>query len=219
MGNNDVILIPEEPGVLRMSLRDNKIQGPGVATTPEQAVDSTLDQVTRMATAIPQRFEINYPAGTVLIHSGTGARIAITTFSFLFRLVSESDLITTDGLGVDRYLSGSIYKLEDPSGGEGQIIDTSKLRHGFDTVLVAGKYYVNPNLQFYYYCQAVTGDMATMVLVESYQLANLVQVTFAIHKDWWSQFVEIVDGAEIKRLHAMYEAYLNYPRPGRGEQQ
>lgn len=211
--SNGVIAIPEETGILRMSLRDNKIQGPSIDTTPEQVIDDVLDRVTQLATAMPQRFEVKYPVGTVLVHSNTGVRVPISTFSFHFCLVAVSELLTTEGLGVDRYLSGSIYKLEEPLASEARTIDTSKLRHGFDTTLMPGKYYINPNLQFSYYCQAVIEDLATMVLVESYQLRNLIQVTFAIQQDWWSQFVEITNEAEIERLHQMYEAYLNYPRP------
>lgn len=207
-GRDAFLALPDEPGILRMFMRDMKIQGPGIETIPEQVVEKHHASMSRSATTSPQILQEEFPGETVVIHPNFQTRTPVSSFSFEYRLITAGDLKTTEGLGVDPYFTDSIYKLEDEITKEIRTIDSSNLEFGFNTVLEPGKFYHNPNLEFSYYCEAVNGDLGTMALIESYQGGRLFQATGDIHKDQWGQFVEVIDEAEIKRLKKVYERYL-----------
>jgi len=207
-GQKIKLAIPEEPGILRMLLRDMRIEGPDVDTTPELVLEKARQQITRSATPVTQEFVVEFPDKTELVHPNLGARTPIVSFSMMYQLITAGDLKNTGELGIDPYLDGSIYKLENEFTNESRIIDSSKLELGFDTQLQPGKYYRNPKLGFSYYCLKVTDEDADMVLVESYQYGQLLQATGHGHpREWWSQFVEITDKHEIARLTKLYEKY------------
>jgi hypothetical protein len=211
-GKNSEIAFPEEPGVLRLFLRDQKIEGPGVDTTPEQILEDIRDEISKSATAATQRFLVKFPKGTVIIHPNLGNRTPITSFSIHYQLITAGDLKTTEGLGVDPYFDGSIYKLQNEITNEGAIIDSSKLKLGFNTILEPGRYYHNPKLGFSYYCLEVRNSKADMVLIESYQNGQLLQATLrGSPKEWWWQFIEVTDKKEIERLTKLYKKYQDYP--------
>jgi hypothetical protein len=89
------------------------------------------------------------------------------------------------------------------------MLDSSKLKLGFDTLLHPGKYYRNPKLGFSYFCLEVRDSKADMVLVESFQYGRLVQGTLrGSPKEWWWQFIEVTDKKEIARLTKLYESYM-----------
>jgi hypothetical protein len=172
-------------------------------------LDRYRSEITRLATARTQRFVVEFPKGTVVIHPNLGTRTRVKSFSVLYQLITASDLKTTEGLGVDPYFDGSIYKLQNERTSEILMIDASKLRLGFHTILKPGKYYQNPHLGFSYYCLEVTELNADMVLVESHQAGRLFQATLrGSPREWWWQFVEVSDKKEIERLTRLYEGYI-----------
>lgn len=210
-GKDVELAIPDEPAILRMFLRDEKIEGPGINTTAEQILEDIRSELTELATTSTQRFSVQFPKGTVVIHPNFGNRTPVTSFSVLYELITAGDLKTTEGLGVDPYFDGSIYKLQNEITNEGIMIDSSKLKLGFDTILEPGKYYRNPKLGFSYYCLEVKDSKADMVLIESYQNGQLIQATLrGSPKEWWWQFIEVTDKKEIERLTKLYEAYTKY---------
>jgi hypothetical protein len=207
-GQKVELAIPEEPGVLRMFLRDMKIEGPTINTTAEEILEKARQQITRSATPVTQQFVVEFPEGTDVIHPNLGNRTPIESFRVMYQLISAGDLKSTGELGIDPYLDGSIYKLANEITSDTIMIDSSKLKLGFDTKLEVGKYYRNPKLGFSYYCIRVRDDDADLVLVESYQYGRLIQATGHGHpREWWSQFVEITDKQEVERLTRLYEQY------------
>jgi hypothetical protein len=90
-GKNSEIAFPEEPGVLRMFLRDQKIEGPGVDTNPEQILEDIRDEISKSATAATQRFLVKFPKGTVIVHPNLGNRTPIASFSILYQLITAGD--------------------------------------------------------------------------------------------------------------------------------
>lgn len=201
-----VYIIPEEPGVLRSLMRDIRIEGPGVNTYPEEVVWKFRRQLERLATHRPQNFNVRFPRGTVFIHPNTLVREEITAFSFEFCLVPGEGL-KEKGLGVDPYLTASVYEFEDSLTNERTVVDTSRLQHGFDTVLQPGKFYRNPNLGWSYYCESVSEGNYQMCLVEGYVFGNLIQCQYIQGTEYARQFVEITDQDEITRLRVTYETY------------
>lgn len=149
---------------------------------------------------------MQFPSGTVFTHPNTLGREEIAAFSFEFLLIPAEGL-KEKGLGADPYLTASVYEFEDSLTKERSTIDVSRVKHGFDTTLRPGKYYLNPNLGFSYYCERVTDKDFQMCLIESYQFGNLLQCQYTQSIEYASQFVEITDKDEIARLRGMYESY------------
>ncbi|MBA3335496.1 MAG: restriction endonuclease [Acidobacteria bacterium] len=202
---NSFIAIPEEPKVLRNLMRSNGIVGPEINTNPEKLVEQYKDLVKSSASEITQTFEIEFPESTELVHMNGLARDKIKSFLFDYCLVPISKLKTTKGIGIDHYLLGDVCELKDEINNKTQIIDTSQYQLGFDTQVEIGKFYVNPNLDFYYYCAAIDENLAEMWLIESYQNGGLFQAAgIILDSKNTTQFVEITKKEEIERLRLIY---------------
>lgn len=204
-GSPEDLAIPEEPAVLRFMMRELRVKGPGIDTSPEQLVDEAYDEVRRTAVCKPQRHEIRLPPSTVVKHPNTGRETRVKTFGFTYRLIPRAELIDpevhfTDPYGVEASLKVELAK-RNPSA------DPSKIGVGFDTVLRPTKYYYNPNLKFSYYCEEVKKGQARIVLVESYQGGGLLQARGTISRPLYSQFVEVTEQAEIDRLSKLYDTF------------
>lgn len=203
-----------------MFLRDQKIEGPGIDTSPEQILEDARSEITNLATATTQKFLVEFPKGTVVIHPNLGTRTPIASFSVLYQLITAGDLKTTEGLGVDPYFDSPIYKLQNELTNESLMVDSSMLKLGFDTILEPGRYYRNAHLGFSYCCLEVRGSKADMVLVESYQAGRLLQGTLrGSPKEWWWQFIEATDKKEIERLTKLYETYTKNTSDDAGQKQ
>jgi Restriction endonuclease len=97
--------------------------------------------------------------------------------------------------------------------GESNIIPAHDLILGFDNVLQAGRFYTQPQIKFYYYCEWTTETEARLDLIESYQHGILVSAEFAVRlPDANPYYIEITDDAEIDRLQRMLERFRNLPR-------
>lgn len=84
--------------------------------------------------------------------------------------------------------------------GETHKIDSKELPLGFDTKFEEGKFYFNPKLEFFYYCESIENDSATIYLVESYQHGHLLQVVFKQATKYSKYYIEVTNDNEIQRL-------------------
>ena len=86
--------------------------------------------------------------------------------------------------------------------GEETTYSHASLPLGIDTVFCVGEFYAQPGIGFYFYCDKIEGDTATILLVESYQLGILLQAElFVKTKDAnWYIPVPTSDEALLKRL-------------------
>jgi hypothetical protein len=205
--------LPEEPGVLRYLMRDILIEGANIEAAPEDLVEKYGDELREKATIESKRFQVEFPAGTTIINPGTAERLNVDSFLFTYQLVFPKDLAASErlealGLGVDPYLTSSVYKLKDELNQKHLAVDASRLDLGFDTVLEPGKYYLNPHLGFSYYCETIEGSSAHLCLVESLQMGRLIQCQFEQDLHFSKKYIQITDETEIKRLAAMREKYL-----------
>lgn len=60
VGSNEELVIPEEPAVLKLFLRNERIVGPGLDTVLEKILDDVRDDITRLATTEPQQFVMQF---------------------------------------------------------------------------------------------------------------------------------------------------------------
>ena len=92
------------------------------------------------------------------------------------------------------------YELIDESGQVCHTTSSSDLKLGFDTKIIPGKFYSNPNLHMYYYCASVDNNLITWILIESYQHGNLFQGTFTQESKYGHYYVVVDEVKKIKKL-------------------
>lgn len=199
---------PEEPAVLRLMMRGTTIVFPdGTETTPETLLKAHVERIKALATESLQTYEMEFPTGTYTIDVNRINRDHVTAFLVDYLLVPIKLLKSTRGLGSDPYLSGDVYELTNESMGGATTFDKSELRHGFDTKMVAGTYYTNPNLGFYYYCESVGDSSAKMWLIESNQGGGLLQAIASVPLSNTAQFVEVTDKTGLARLKTIHDSF------------
>ena len=204
-GDSGELAIPEEPEVLSFLMKETRVKGPGVDTTPESIARESHGEIARLATAKPQRYEVPLPKGTVITHPNFPAETRVTAFALTYRLIPVCELISTEGLDEDPYLA-KMHRKEELAK-RNSAADPSMIESGYDTVLEPGKYYYNPRLRFSYYCEKKKQNKATIILVESYQDGRLLQARGVISSSQFSQFVEVTEQSEIDRLSKLYEKF------------
>lgn len=91
-------------------------------------------------------------------------------------------------------------KVIDIRTGEESTFSPNRLRLGIDTVLEPGKFYENPRFGMYYYCEQIDGEIATIWLVEPFQLGELVQAKFKQGTKYAYYYVPVTDKAVLTRL-------------------
>lgn len=136
------VVIPEEPEILSYFMREMKVEGPGINTVPEKLIEETREERARTVTSTPQLCEIRFPEGTVIIHPNIGDKTDVSSFAFIYRLMSACDIKAKDRLGSDPYGIGST--LRDELAKRNPNADPKKIEDDFDTVLEPGKYYYSP---------------------------------------------------------------------------
>lgn len=99
---------------------------------------------------------------------------------------------------MDPALVPPVYSWRDELAGT-EVKLTHPLALGHETVLRAGAFYVNP-MAFYYYCRAVRGETAHLILLESYQHGILIQAEFEQSVTQAHFYVEVKDRPTLKRL-------------------
>ncbi len=200
------LVIPEEPPLLRFLMRKIRITGPGIDICPEELVNGYYEQAKQDAVCRPKDYVVPLPPGTVLIHPNFRTNVRIKAFAFTYRIIPQAEVRDWEAVFEDHY--GVTKKsLREEMLKRNAAADQLRIGEGFDTVLRPTKYYYNPQLQFSYYCEAVTKGQARVVLVESYQNGNLMQARFTVSRDQYSQYVEVTDSGEIDRLRKLYDTF------------
>jgi hypothetical protein len=116
------------------------------------------------------------------------------------RVAKENARIVAGPVRFDPYLLIPDLRVTNVASGEERIFTQRRLALGFDTVLEQGKFYENPNLAIYYYCEGVQGNTVTWCMVESYQLGQLIQAQFTQDVTYARHYVEVTDRDTLLRL-------------------
>jgi hypothetical protein len=199
------IAIPEEPALLAYMMKELRIVGTTIDTTPEHLVKENDRSCAETATGTPKTFTLELPPCTFLVHPNTKGKTPVSTFSFDYRLIPVSELIREQALAKDHYGLGS--GLEEALAKRNSDADPKQIHSGFTTRLRFGKYYYNPMLQFSYYCESARKGTAKLVLLESYQGGHLLQARLEVGTTWASQYVEITNSKELERLSKLYQRF------------
>jgi restriction endonuclease len=91
-------------------------------------------------------------------------------------------------------------KVKNVATGEEQVFGQHELPLGINTVFEEGKFYEQPQFSNYYYCDHIDGEMATIFLVESFQLGILFQGEFKQEIQYSKFYIPVTDSNVVGRL-------------------
>lgn len=121
----------------------------------------------------------------------------LISIKFKYKLISIKPLLTN---GLDPYFLKNLFKEYEYK----NIINNDSMTISkFNTVLRNDKFYVDPKTEWSYYCYKIKDNIASMILLESYQHGNLFQADFTMSCDFSGHYIEITDKKEINRLTTM----------------
>jgi len=155
----------------------------------------------------PQVREVSLPAGA-LVQVPFCDPMRPAAVRFTIQLVSAK---TLDTGGLDVSLIPQLFRFRNAITGEERTIDAAELWIGFDTTVQANRFYRNPFLSIVYYCENVVGDLASYILLESYQHGALFQVRFKQKTLYGRHLLEVTDAKELAPLRRMLEHFRAGP--------
>jgi len=100
----------------------------------------------------------------------------------------------------DPYLLVPDLKVRNVATGEEKTFSQDGLKLGFNTTFTASAFYEQPRLAHFYYCDHIEGDIATLYLVESFQLGRLIRAKLAVKTGYANLYVPVSDKATLQRL-------------------
>lgn len=108
--------------------------------------------------------------------------------------------ILTGPVKFDPYLLVPDVKVRNIATGEENTFSQHHLALGVNNTLEGGRFYEQPQLAMYYFCEDVEADLAHLYLVESFQHGQLIQAEFTVKTEYANRYVPISDKAVIQRL-------------------
>ncbi len=126
--------------------------------------------------------------------------VTIKEVQFKYKLVPA---VIVKGRTLDQFLlnqSNKTLKLKNAINEKEKTFSLKDLHPGFDTKLEAGKYYHNPKLDFYYYCETIKDETAYVYVVETYQHGRLIQMYGPMDISNAKDLIEVSDKSVLKRL-------------------
>ena len=192
------ILLPEDKNLPAYLAQHLKFTVSGKEWTLDQVVRSIQPQLMRQVSPEAQLHTLRLPGNSKAFLPHTHEEQPVAGLKFSYCITSFRTLRTP---GLDPFLLyNRLYAYKNVLTGNVTAIPKANVKLGFDTQLRPGRFYVNPDLEFSYYCVGIEGDTAHMILLESYQFGTLFQAEYHQFDQYAHQYVEITDNEEIARL-------------------
>ena len=207
LNDHSKLELEDEGGSLHYLMKNTKISsGKHIATPDSLITDWQLsNQISISGNDNTLTIFVPHGATAYIPHKKP---IHIKGLQFSYRLTQA---FIANGPFIDNHIREGIntkVELIDESGNIKHSSGLSEIKHGFDTVLKPGKFYLIPSLHNYYYCKSITNDTVTWILVESYQHGRLVQSSLEQDVQYSSYYVEVTDKKKLHHLQTMLSNYL-----------
>jgi hypothetical protein len=207
--SGEEIVFEEWNGKLEYLMSHCKLVSAGGTTTPIEVIEQWRGQETVEIDQNESRFEVALAPDTVA-EIPFEDPINVRAIRFHCKLVQAS---IGDGTAASRHLRELEvlqHELRDCiTGGTVYKEKQSTLNLGFDVDVMVGKFYSGLGGTSNYYCLERTDDLIDLLMVESYQHGDLIQVKFSVKPEDAKGFVEVdpKDKITLKRLIAMLADY------------
>ena len=152
-----------------------------------------------------EEYTIACVAGTTVIGPDDGEIPLKVLATVRIRAGMTNARILTGTRMIEPYFLTHDVKVTNIKTGEEETFSQHGLRLGINTKLTVGTFYEQPALAMYYYCDEISGDIARLYLVESFQLGNLIQAEFTVKTEHANYYVPVNDKSVIARLERRLE--------------
>jgi hypothetical protein len=203
-------LLEDEGGRLAYLMRNIKLYISDRNTTPDIFVNSWLHNINIFGLQPETKYEqiLAFPKGTVATVPYEG-ELEPESIKFSYKLtkgfIPKAPTLDTHLLeGI-----GTSYELTDENGNLVHSVASTEISLGFDTKLQAGKFYFNPRIHNYYYCEKIENNLAHFILIESYQFGMLIQARMIQKTKYSGYYVEVMDKKRLLRLGKMLNRFLH----------
>lgn len=210
-----VIAFEDWGGRLNYLMNHSRLIAPAINKAPNEIVYDWLTTDISIELGSQNAVEMPLPDGTEL-HIPNEEPTPVETMRFKCSLVSVR---ASEVPIFDTHLTASLYTRVELRDEKGVLRHTARLSDiplGFDSEIVAGRFYEIPDLFIRCYCEKIEGDLITWIVVENYQHGHLFQATITQKIKHAKHYVEVTDAKVLQRLSAMLaklkERYSN-PKP------
>jgi hypothetical protein len=192
--------LPEEANVMTYYVNQVLIQcGPERGTLQDLIYHHLPRFLGGGADAYEQHI-IECPSGTRVIGPNDGEVPLKPLACVHVRVGMTTAKVVTGPVVIDPFLLVPDVKVTDVATGEEKTFSQHWLALGVDTVFAEGKFYEQPQLATYYYCDRINGNLATIYLVESFQHGRLIQAKMIVETKYANLYVPVSDKVVIERL-------------------
>jgi hypothetical protein len=207
--NRKEIALPKSMGGKLLYLMEKiKLELPREVISPRDILRRWQLSKPRDLSDKARKIKIVFPPNTLAIIPQEMERVPIHSMEFVCKII-KARRITEPAL--DPYLEMqklSSYVLRTSTGEVKHTAKPDQVELGFDKEIKEGCFYVDPELNFFYYCEKIEGDLISWLLIESYQHGKLIQVRFTQLKEDAINYVEVKDKNEIDRLRVMLNKFM-----------
>jgi hypothetical protein len=140
------------------------------------------------------------PSGTRVVGSDDGEIPLKPLACAHVRAGTTKPKILAGPVKLDPYLLTPDVKVRNVATGEEKTFSPHQLALGVNNVFEQGKFYEQPQLAMYYFCEDVKGDRAHLYLVESFQHGRLFQAELMVKTEYANLYVPTCDKLTLRRL-------------------
>ena len=108
----------------------------------------------------------------------------------------------------DPALMSADVAIENLTTGETKVVSRHGLALGTATCFEVGKFYEQPQNEYYYYCAEVNGSLAQISLIESFQHGGLVRTDLSVDVKFCSHYTEVSNPDVLARLKQRLANFL-----------
>jgi hypothetical protein len=193
-------LLPSESNALKYYANQVIIQCGSERGSINDLICSHLEGLLGSAKDECKDYEISCPPGTLVVGPRDGD-VPLKPLACVHLRAAMTRAKTISGPVVfDPYLLVPDIMVRNLASGEERTFSQHGLRLGINNVFDEGKFYEQPQLATYYYCDHIQGGIATLFLIESFQHGHLIQAELRVHTKYADLYVPVTDATVIQRL-------------------
>jgi hypothetical protein len=197
--------LPDQSNALRYYMGHIRLQFGSERGTLDDLVENRYATLLEGATREYRDQTIVVPEGTQVIEPDDG-EIPLKALAavHLRAAITTGQPIIGPNL-IDPYLLIPDVKVRNVATGEENTFRQHGLRLGHNNAFEKGKFYEQPQLASYYYCMDITGNLADIWLVESFQHGKLLRAKMTVETKHADLYLPVSDGKIVERLKRRLE--------------
>lgn len=204
--------LPEEANKLSYYVKQIRIQCGSEHAALEEVLQGQSSRFLAGEKGIYREDEILFPLETYVTGPDDG-EIPLKALNCVHVRAGITSARILDGpVRFDPYLIIPDLNVRNVGTGEETKFSQHHLALGINTTFAAGQFYEQPQLEMYYFCESVAGEVAHLYLVESFQHGQLIQAEFTMKTEYANRYVPISDQAVIQRLQRRLNLMKNSQR-------